>query len=1065
MRRLHVRATAALTLLGVASGAPSAIAAPTLAECQNGLSATASGVVTNRLTPAEWAACQPLFEAALASEATRQMYHVDPSGLPRRLYSTTTDKLVSGAYRNYDARQLRDRSSDITYRTGERLAIRSDNAQLLQQAFPWLSPNGQTEVNLPTGTVDLLTAPSMGLPVLFVDPHTWIAHPSWETRGDTFLSCTEYAYKRHYTHSRFRDAVKACGEDPYCIVDVGYASGPPGIASRTMLDVNGNATSAQLATVSETIPKNLFVTASPYFLRDQTDVLRTGLYKFQQQAKSYGSASGGIAIMKPGPYRTCADYVTLPGDEDPATRADRVAKLEAIETVLRKRLHYRIGASAPLKPGVTYAETFADEWTFHDRMRTRHDAARMTIAEKRAIDERTAYLQELLATYQRMTELAVAWQPAGPGMPSLPGGYLDDPLDMYSPGGLVDILGATLDPTLRRWALGSLSGMRDSTEVAPALRSDVLTGKIAVLPFNPGDGSGGVLMSRSVVTPGIPVMAPAIIPAGIPQPGNGNATGGGVNNNPKLKLGTPVLVPVPVTVTDLASMPKLNVKVQKPNVPPGLANLCVSDDASKATATLEPKYQTRFEEVMKVQRQIAELLVKEYERGPDGCLSEASYKCDWTPALFASRFVEQVSKPRQDDMNECIAFTDGGNVAGLPAGKNKVSAFPGYVEEKKAEIEATLRAMPKAVPPNSTTGKPAIGDGDGGDFFRGDEDWFGAGYDYDMSWWLEPIHDYAKGTPGKAPLCSVNAGAKAHFHARAEVAKKILSFCGDAAAWASTGAKALGASSASAIGDVCNIRHRLSNLIVADAQIYTRPNAALTAVEGVYGADVILANERVYTVPQTSKTIPSLTGGEKILYDEVTPLSFDPIETERVSATVVVVVVPVTFQAFGEVHAGANVHTKAKQSLSCGDSSASLAFTAQLGFEPYARITAVGAAAVGVSGLQAGVRGRVNVLDAKLPIEGSVVASVDTAGNLSIAPVATAKLNVTALNGSLSAFAEVGSCPFCYVGEKEIFSFDGYEFPVDIWSFQPKPFQAAFLREDFFQKFQTTGAATGSGGL
>lgn len=104
--------------------------------------------------------------------------------------------------------------------------------------FKQSNPNMQKAVN-----------PSAQHPITGVDPRTYVPHPDWEANGNAIESCEEYAYEKYYDYSRWDTAVKYCGRDLQCDLDIAYlgnANGPaPRIADRVVKAKDGTSLSQQ----------------------------------------------------------------------------------------------------------------------------------------------------------------------------------------------------------------------------------------------------------------------------------------------------------------------------------------------------------------------------------------------------------------------------------------------------------------------------------------------------------------------------------------------------------------------------------------------------------------------------------------------------------------------------------------------------------------------------------------------------------------------------------------------------------------------------------------------------
>jgi hypothetical protein len=178
-----------------------------------------------------------------------------------------------------------------------------------------------------------------------------------------------------------------------------------------------------------------------------------------------------------------------------------------------------------------------------------------------------------------------------------------------------------------------------------------------------------------------------------------------------------------------------------------------------------------------------------------------------------------------------------------------------------------------------------------------------------------------------------------------------------------------------------------------------------------------------------------------------------PVEVQGPEMTIVVVVVPVTFDLYGEIQYGAEGFARAGSIASCGNPS----LEAHVGFTPWVTVDAIGSVGVGFSFAQAGVRGKIRVLDARLPLDAFVAVAPDpTTGALELQAGAHASLDLKMMDGSLSAFAELNLGVVDEEAEAQLASWSGLHTTVPIldWDLQPIPLPT--FDQNTWNEFQTT---------
>lgn len=1030
--------------------------AVTLDQCKLGV--TSSGPVPEKtyssLSEDEWKACYGLLATDLAAAPKEEMYRVDGRGFPSNLVSTRPEDFAAwgetvgspaptapayGAFDAFRPSSVVEASSDITFRT----AGLSAWSLIDRPLFAGLALDGRLLTG--TGTITPASIGDLGgllpstalrvplLPVRIVDPLTYNPHArDWEKSGNVVASCAEWVWKKYYQYSRFEDATKACGNDASCVFDVAFATTtPPGIAYResNLRRKDGELIGASLKMVHGIEAKNPFFGVSPSFLRDQRAPLVRALQIYDSQILK-GSTAGGCINEGPGPFSdACSPWVPFVKgrhkDDTPEQKAVLAGKLAAIDGLLRKKVVYAVGAT-PLQTafarltGDTIAGTYDSEWHWHKAL---HDAQAalprpITMAERKAISERTEYLQALMTEYAQLTTFKTCRAPAlvQPANPLEKG--VGKWRDLFTPGNPIDDLRPKpIDVALKRKAIAAMRG--------DLLPPQAITGQILA-------GVAPAFASNEFATPFSLEATPVEM-----KTMSGNLPG------------APVAPLSDVALTDI------DTGILAGNLARRAVDTSCTIDLRLAGKHLSAKLEAVIARAQEVQEELVDLLVDEYDRGQDGCLSESGVRCDWAPELFAERVLGKLSEEREQDFGTCLLYTNGDDFT--PVGElATVARLPEYFTKQQSAFEAEYQKLPKV----GTGGNTAIGESDEGNQGGGSADWFNGGYKYNVAYSIKPL-DFSDGRDKSTSVaCSFDIQANASFKAGVGILDVVLGpTCGKIAdVIDSPGAGELGGVVSTGL-DICDAYSRLKNLVDVKANVRTTgETGGSSRVTGTYSADVVLANERVYTVPPKSHTA-SGAGVDRTLFDIHQVVQPGEFKTAKISSTVVVVVVPVTFQAYGELRMGASFDARATQAIDCGGttSTPNVSFDAALGFRPFVTAYAVASAGVGVSGLQAGVRGRVALIDAQLPI----TAEMKLAGG-KLAPAIKASFVSDLLSGSMSAFAEVGVGPFRYTAEKELFSWRGWHKEIPIWTFTPTPIPVGALNMDLWPKFQSASIGGGT---
>jgi hypothetical protein len=370
---------------------------------------------------------------------------------------------------------------------------------------------------------------------------------------------------------------------------------------------------------------------------------------------------------------------------------------------------------------------------------------------------------------------------------------------------------------------------------------------------------------------------------------------------------------------------------------------------------------------LEVHEQIVELLVDEYRRGDQGCLSENGYNCDWSPTTFAQRFMGQFSEKRDEAFDRCVALTGGNTLTHedalfhVPVASRTMTGLPPKLSEVDVELKKQMSGLPAV--------RVSEKDIRAGESLAGgkkilDKKWFGGSYNYTSRWTV-------------LPRFKSNAGP------------------GDMA---------------------CAFEGEMNATFTGTAHVLNKPLTLVRATARGKAQDP--GNSFSFHLEFLGEAFNPSGSGERFHYVDDNHLA-----SGRASATVVVATVPVTFQAWAELDYGYTVTADMHATNGC-TSGASPSMGVAMDFKPYAKANAVASAAVGVSGAQAGVRGRITLLDASLPTTAAMEVKAHT-GAVKLFPTVSTNLVLRTLSGNMSAFAEVGPPIKRYTAEKEIFSWRG----------------------------------------
>ncbi|MBS2016176.1 MAG: hypothetical protein JST00_25060 [Deltaproteobacteria bacterium] len=387
-------------------------------------------------------------------------------------------------------------------------------------------------------------------------------------------------------------------------------------------------------------------------------------------------------------------------------------------------------------------------------------------------------------------------------------------------------------------------------------------------------------------------------------------------------------------------------------------------------------------------------LLTELDLGVDGCLDASSYACDWSYGEFADRFTRLYGPEMNAANADCTelvgpkAFSAAavpvdasgpGVLPGQPLPRTDVGPFKAWLDARKAALKAQFLKVPTY--PGTGLSDGVVGSQLTSSNRFGDPSTFGAGYSYDIGWNVRKIAQRGDGT--------------------------ACAFAGELRANAE-----------------------------ADAFLFGRNVASITD-----SAHVIESKTRITMDPREYGGAPHFTSATSVLdYDLYTPRdevapTFSIVAPDqnlptplRVRATFVVVVVPVTIEAWPELKFGAEGTFGANATNTCA-TTVRPNFGLNAEMRPHADADAIATVAVGVPGFQFGVKGRVALIHVDVPIRGGInVAEVDAKTVLRFDTSGFMKLSE--LSGNMSVFAEALFLTY----EKQIFAWDGFHQDLEMWN-------------------------------
>jgi hypothetical protein len=366
-----------------------------------------------------------------------------------------------------------------------------------------------------------------------------------------------------------------------------------------------------------------------------------------------------------------------------------------------------------------------------------------------------------------------------------------------------------------------------------------------------------------------------------------------------------------------------------------------------------------------------------------GCLDAASTRCDWSPKLFAKEYQGLWKAERERSFQHCI---DGSGDNFTPAN------YPSVNPSDQADCDAFDRWLANAVVVRGALLKdlPWTTDGDGRDVVGrdthggkqlGDPRYFYVDYGYRAGYSVS----FGRASDGTT-ICNAQGRIGGGLSAKVSIAALASMTVLDAALDARAGQG----------GDAT--AYAQGHLIVFDRQLYSS------------GGEVRASD---FNLSPASPSDLSKSAG----FDMIIPVAG---------------VIPVHLHAGVEFQTGLGWSVDGEAPQTCDTSSPLMDLHGSI--SPYAKVSGVLSAALGVEiaglGAEAGVRGNLDLLEASMPVTVSLGlgAALNDDGHVrpSLTLGTSASIDLTALSGTLNAYAEVCVLPFvCESAEKEIYSWHG----------------------------------------
>lgn len=378
---------------------------------------------------------------------------------------------------------------------------------------------------------------------------------------------------------------------------------------------------------------------------------------------------------------------------------------------------------------------------------------------------------------------------------------------------------------------------------------------------------------------------------------------------------------------------------------------------------------------------VRELLVDEYRRGAEGCMS-ASKRCDFVPKLFVRDTIDRLNTVVADAdaaKQYCVTAVgafDGGTSPVPPEKRNRIADLESYMKAEVAKVQDLLENLPR-----KSTLPRSIGDRVDGGSTWGDPSSFGAGYSYNGEWGINSVRDQEPGHPLQGEACMLGGRANGHLDAY------VTAF---------------------------GIRQEL-----VDVSLYATTTQKDTPSS--YFANVEIAGEIIFT--ESQQNIPQTYEDEDKHGWEI------PI----VKTTILVGPIPVSLEVNVGFEYGYRLELGFTQVSTCGDLDTSKTPSLSLDgtVTPFAGANASVSAYVDLFIVGAGIKGKLTLVEARLPYDTDISVRRHTSDNqYYVHANSSLKLVLQELSGGFYFILKVVGIT---VLEHEIFSWPGIRQEVTIW--------------------------------
>lgn len=382
-----------------------------------------------------------------------------------------------------------------------------------------------------------------------------------------------------------------------------------------------------------------------------------------------------------------------------------------------------------------------------------------------------------------------------------------------------------------------------------------------------------------------------------------------------------------------------------------------------------------------ISKKIGAFLREEWARreaGHRSCLDPDKQRCDWTMGMFEQGILTQlpVLDAQVADEEFCEDYLDTDTFSNTPRTPTVSEVYNRLMEARRIRME-TLAEVADYLLDDGTHGQALGSSWTGGDY-AGDKESFGAGYDYDVGWRVEPAKKVASDAQTNAGLvCQMKGNVHAEMSFDAHLVGKKFP------------------------------------IVSGSVHVRSQPNDSGNAE---YTAHLRLLDVSLYEDKSTK-----FKGTQKFDKGEEKSQRGKQIPAVKPRFDVMVGPVPVSGQVWGELSFGSSlaVGGTAARSNQCDPSS--MSFGVEGGYQPYFRAAGVGQVGVGISGLvSAGIRAALTLVQLSTPISfGAGMKMKDGKPNVSFD--ADVDLLLSTLGGRVSLYLEF----LLYEEEFELFRWRG----------------------------------------